>query len=341
MSNEIDHLVIKAAEGHHLSRIESARAFQIIMAGGATPAQMAALLVALHTKGESVGEIIGAAQVLRAKMEPFPTTGGVIDVCGTGGDGKGMLNISTAVAIVVAACGVNVAKHGNKSVSSRSGSADVLSALGVNVQAEKPQAQKALAEAGITFLFAPQYHKAMRHIAPVRQELGIRTIFNLLGPLANPAKPQWQLMGVYDRSLLLPMAQAIGALGAERAWVVHGSDGSDELCSSGISHVAIWENNSVRMMEIAPEDARLPRHAPEALKGGKPEENARHLTQLLSGKQSAYRDTVLLNAAAALMIAAKATTLEQGASLAASAIDSGKASDTLSRLVTITNERHP
>jgi anthranilate phosphoribosyltransferase len=338
MSNEIQNFITQAADGLHLSRVQAGRAFQIIMSGGATPAQIAALLVALRVKGESVSEILGAASAMRAKMDTLSLQHDCMDVCGTGGDGLGMLNVSTAVAIVLAGCGLKVAKHGNKSVSSRSGSADVLAALGVNIQAEKSVAEKSLQQAGLCFLYAPLYHKAMRHVAPVRQELGVRTIFNLLGPLVNPAKPAYQIMGVYDRSLLAPMAQTLHALGSKRAWVACGSDGSDELTLTGVSYVAEWKNGAVHSFVISPEDAGLTRCNEDDLGGASPQYNAKELSLLLAGKKSPYRDMVLLNAAAALVVAQKATTLLEGATVAARAIDEGKAQSALAALVSISNE---
>ncbi len=338
MSNEIQHFISHIAGGSHLSRAQSGRAFQIIMAGGATPAQIAALLVGLRAKGESTGEIAGAAMAMRARMDALAGFSDSIDVCGTGGDGTGMLNVSTAVTLVVAGCGLKVAKHGNKSVSSRSGSADVLTALGVNIQAEKAAAEKALRDAGVCFLFAPLYHKAMRHVAPVRQELAMRTIFNLLGPLANPAKPDYQLMGVYDRSLLLPMAEVLCALGSKAAWVVHGSDGADELTLTGPSHVAALNGGKIRTFTVNPQDAGLTPCTPEALEGGSPQYNAKELSLLLSGKASAYRDIVLLNASAALVVAGKAKDLLEGVGVAARSIDEGRAKAALASLVSISNE---
>jgi len=332
MINEIQRFIAQIAEGRHLSREDAARAFQIVMLGAATPAQVATLLTGLRMKGETVAEIAGAALALRARMETVAVPAGTIDVCGTGGDGSGMLNVSTAVALVVAACGVPVAKHGNKSVSSRSGSADVLHALGVNIQAGREQAEASLAEAGICFLFAPHYHKAMRHVAPVRTELGLRTIFNLLGPLINPAQPSRQLMGVYDRSLLAPMAQVLRELGGEQAWIVHG-DGADELTLTGTSHVAELKDGVISLFEITPEEAGLPRCAPGDLRGGDPDTNAREMRLMLSGKPGPYRDVVLLNAAGALIVAQKAITLREGVALAAAAIDGGRALETLAALV--------
>lgn len=337
MINEIQRLITQVTEGGNLTREESARAFQIIMAGGATPAQMSALLVSLRLKGETVDEIIGAAIAMRAKMEKIIAPEGAIDVCGTGGDGKGTLNVSTAVALVVAACGVPVVKHGNKSVSSQSGSADVLMELGVNIQADKVQTETSLNQAGICFIYAPLYHKAMRHVAPVRQELGIRTIFNLLGPLANPASPKLQLLGVYDKALLVPMAEVLRALGSHAAWVVHGEDGMDELTLTGVTYVAELKDGEIQTYEVTPEEAGLNRAEPAALKGGNARTNARELSLLLAGKHSPYRDIVLLNVAAALKIAGKAENLRDGVTLANAAIDEGKARETLASLALITN----
>lgn len=333
----IKKFIAKLAEHQHLTREEAERAFQIIMNGGATPAQIAALLMAIRLNGESVAEIAGAATAMRAKMETITAPENAIDVCGTGGDGSSSYNISTAVAFVVAACGVPVVKHGNKSVSSASGSADVLMQLGVNIQAEKNIAEKALAEAGICFLFAPLYHKAMRHVAPIRQELSVRTIFNLLGPLANPAKPKLQLMGVYDKTLLVPMAEVLRNLGSTKAWVVCGSDGMDELTITGSSYIAELNNGEIREFEISPQDAGLALHERAEIVGSQPENNAIELQLLLSGKKSAYRDIVLLNSAAALLIADKVTDLKQGVEIAENAIDSGKAQEVLLHLARISN----
>ncbi len=337
MINEIQHFIAALADKQHLSREETARAFQIMMMGGATPAQMAALLVGLRMKGETVEEMTGAALTLRAKMVPVAAPDDAVDVCGTGGDGKGSLNVSTAVALVVAACGVPVAKHGNKSVSSLSGSADVLAALGVNVRADKARVEASLREAGIGFMFAPLYHKAMRHVAPVRQELGIRTLFNIVGPLANPAKPKRQLVGVYDKALLQPVAEVLRELRSDAAWVVHGSDGMDELTLTGISYVAELREGAIRMLEVTPEEAGLGRCVPEALQGHDPAGNARELALLLDGKHSPYRDVVLFNAAAALIIAGKTPDLHVGVEMAAAMIDNGAAKETLARLVYVTN----
>lgn len=339
MSNNIKNFINKIVEGGDLNRAEAEHAFQIIMNGGATPGQMAAFLVGLRMKGETVDEIVGGARVLRAKAEPFTAPDGAVDTCGTGGDARGTLNISTAVAIVVAACGVPVAKHGNRSVSSKSGSSDVLAKLGVEVDAPFPVLQQALERCGLTFLMAPRFHKAMRHVAPVRTELGMRTIFNLLGPLSNPAKPLYQVVGVYDRRWLVPLAEVLRELGCKRAWVVHGSDGLDELTTTGPSWVAeLTGDGEVREFTIEPESLGFERATLEQLGGRDPDFNAQRLRELLSGQQDAYRDIVLLNSAAVLVVAGKAATLEEGIVLAKDAIDSRKAKETLATLVSITSD---
>ncbi len=335
--NEFQRAIAALCAGDDLSEERSARVFQILMQGGATPPQMAALLVALKIKGETVEELSGALQAVRAKMQPFSAPDGVMDVCGTGGDGHGTLNISTATALVLAGCGVPVAKHGNRAVSSQSGSSDVLSALGVHVQAAPERMERALREANFCFLHAPLYHLFMRHVAPVRQELGLRTLFNLIGPLANPARPKRQLIGVYDRALLPLVAQTLQHDGATSALIVHGEDGMDELTPQGVTFFARVTPEGIKEGEMTPEEAGLPRHPPEAIKGGDAVYNARALSHLLNGKIFAYRDAVLYNAAAALMVAGLATDLKSGAALAASAIDTGRARQTLDRLIEVTN----
>jgi len=340
MKNEIQRLIAEVADGRNLSQEQAIRAFQIIMMGAATPAQIAAFLTGLRIKGETVQEITGAALAMQARMEPFAASENAVDVCGTGGDAKsvgGTYNVSTAVALVVAACGVPVAKHGNKSVSSLSGSADVLSALGVNIQAEKAFMERALQETNLCFLFAPLYHKATRHVAPVRQELGVRTIFNLLGPLVNPARPGRQLMGVYDFALLQPIAEVLRALGSTHAWVVHGSDGMDEITLTGPTQVAELKDGDIRVFEVTPEEAGIARADADALIGKDAGGNARELNLLLAGKASPYRDIVVLNAAAALIVAGKVQHLREGAALAASAIDEGRAQTVLTELARISN----
>lgn len=329
-------LIAYVADGKPLSQAAAEKAFEIIMSGEATPSQMGAFLMALRVRGETVDEIAGAAKVMRAKAVHVKAPAGAIDTCGTGGDARGTFNISTGAAIVVAACGVPVAKHGNRALSSKSGSADVLAALGVNIEADMKLVEKALAEANIGFLMAPRHHSAMRHVGPTRVELGTRTIFNLLGPLSNPAGTTRQLIGVFHRQWTRPMAEVLGQLGSERAWVVHGSDGLDEVTTTGTTYVSELANGKVTSFEVTPEDAGLKRADPAQLKGGDPAANAAAINDMLAGEPGPYRDIVLLNSAAALIVAGKAKDLKAGVGLAAQAIDSGKAKATLDKLVTIT-----
>jgi len=327
------------ADGKNLPHDMAVRAFQIIMNGGATPAQMGAFLMGLRIKGETVEEISAGAVAMRTKAQRFRAPAGAIDTCGTGGDARGTYNISTAVAFVLAACDIPVVKHGNRSVSSQSGSADVLAVLGVNVNAELPVLERCLAECGICFLMAPRFHPAMRHVAPVRQELGMRTVFNLLGPLSNPGAPNYQLLGVYSDTWVEPLAQVLKQLGTQSAWVVHGSDGLDELTLSGASMVAELKYGAVRRFEVTPEDAGLPRAPVESLKGQTPEVNASALVEALSGMENAYRNAVVYNAAAGLLIAGKVQDLKQGAAMAKEAIDSSRAHAVLKKLVEVSNGR--
>jgi len=325
------------ADGKNLPQDMAVRAFQIIMNGGATPAQMGAFLMGLRLKGETVEEISAGALAMRVKAQRIKAPAGAIDTCGTGGDARGTYNISTAVAFVLAARGVPVVKHGNRSVSSQSGSADVLSVLGVRVDAEIPVLERCLAECGICFLMAPKFHPAMRHVAPVRQELGIRTIFNLLGPLSNPAAPDYQLLGVYSKDWVEPLAHVLKQLGTKAAWVVHGSDGLDELTLSGASTVAELKDGQVRSFEITPEDAGLERAPLEEVKGKTPDVNARALTEALSGLENSYRNAVIYNAAAGLLIAGKTPDLKAGVAMAKEVIDSGRAYAVLKKMVDVSN----
>jgi anthranilate phosphoribosyltransferase len=329
-------VIARLAEGETLSEAEAEAAFDVLMAGEATPAQIAGLLMALRVRGETVDEITGAARVMRARMSAIAAPPGAVDVCGTGGDAQGTVNISTTVAFVVAGCGVAVAKHGNRAISSRSGGADVLAALGVMIDAPFAVLEQALRDARVAFLMAPRHHAAMRHVAGPRVELGVRTIFNLLGPLANPARVRRQLVGVFGRKWLRPLAETLGRLGAERAWVVHGSDGLDELTVTGESHVAEWHEGRVREFAVKPADAGLKLASPAALKGGDAAENAEALRAVLGGIAGPYRDAVLLNAAAALIVAGRAGDLKKGAALAAHSIDSGAARSALEGLIAIT-----
>jgi anthranilate phosphoribosyltransferase len=333
-------LLAKVATGETLSEAEAAAAFDQMMSGDATPAQMGGFLLALRVRGETVAEITGAARTMRAKALSIEAPAGAIDTVGTGGDGAGTFNISTAAALVVAGCGVPVAKHGNRNFSSRSGSADVLAALGVNLDAEPHLVQLAIIEAGIGFLMAPRYHSAMRHVGPTRVELGTRTIFNLLGPISNPAGAKRQLVGVFAPNWVKPVAEVLGKLGSERAWVVHG-EGLDELTTTGTSHVAELRNGKVSAFQVTPEDAGLPRARLADIKGGEPAENATRLRGILDGETGPLRDIVLLNSAAALIIAGKAGDLRSGMALGAQSIASGQARRALERLVAITNGAPP
>lgn len=328
-------LLAKVADGEPLTTGEAERAFDIMMSGDATPSQMGGFLMALRVRGETVDEITGAARVMRAKARHVEAPAGAIDVVGTGGDASGTFNVSTAAALVVAGCGIPVAKHGNRAFSSRSGAADVLTALGVDVEAEFDKVEQAIREAGIGFLMAPRHHGAMRNVGPTRVELGTRTIFNILGPLSNPADVKRLLVGCFARHWIEPMAEVLGNLGAERAWVVHGSDGLDELTTTGPSWVAEFNGGAISTFEISPSEAGLALARPEDLKGGTPEENADALRGLLDGRPGPYRDIVLFNAGAALVVAGKAADVRQGAAMAAESIDSGAARAALARLVAI------
>lgn len=333
------HSLTLLADGKNLPHDVAVRAFQIIMNGGATPAQIAAFLMGLRIKGESVEEIHAGAEAMRVKAKPFKNIAGSIDTCGTGGDNRGTYNISTTTAFVLAACDLPVVKHGNRSVSSRSGSADVLDILGVKTDCEPEAAEHCLEQCSIAFLFAPKFHTAMRHVAPIREELALRTIFNILGPLTNPAKPDFQLLGVYNKSLLMPMAEVLKSLGTKAAWVVHGSDGLDELTITGSSSVAALKNGKITEFEVSPADADLPTAILEDIKGGSPEANARAFIEAISGVENPYRNAVVYNAAAGLVIAGKADNLKDGAKLAKEGIDSGKAHSILKKLVDVSNLR--
>lgn len=336
MSDRLKPLIAAALAGP-LSREEAESAFGILFDGDATPAQMAAFLVTLRMRGETVAEIAAAAHVMRARCLKVAAPAGAIDIVGTGGDGKNTLNISTATAFVVAGAGVPVAKHGNRNLSSKSGTADALGQMGVQVMVGSEVVERALREAGIGFMMAPMHHPAMKHVGPVRSEIGIRTLFNILGPLTNPAGVKRQLTGAYDPALIAPMAEVLGRLGSERAWLVHGGDGTDELSICGPSAVAALENGRVERFEISPSDAGLPEHPFEAIIGGTPEENGRALAALLGGAPGAYRDAVRLNAAAALLVAGRVEDLRAGADLAAQSIDSGAARCAIERLAAITS----
>lgn len=338
---DLKELIGLVARGERLTVEQAQAAFDIMMSGAATPAQMGGFLMGLRVRGETVDEITGGAMTMRAKMRRIEAPPEAMDVVGTGGDAKGTYNISTASALVVSACGVPVAKHGNRAFSSRSGSADVLSALGVNIDADPEVVERAIGEAGIGFMMAPRYHGAMRHVGGTRAELGIRTIFNLLGPISNPAGVKRLLVGVFAREWVEPLARVLGKLGTERAWVVHGSDGLDELTTTGPSHVAELKDGEVRSLQVTPEDAGLGRTRLEDLLGADPETNARAMLDMLDGKAQPFRDIVLYNSAAALMVAGKVNDLKAGVARAAVAIDSGEARARLDRLVAISRQRPP
>lgn len=337
MVDDFKSLIAKVATGASLTRAEAANAFDRMMSGEATPSQMGALLMGLRVRGETVDEITGAVTTMRAKMLGVKAPPDAIDVVGTGGDASGSFNISTCAAFIVAGAGVPVAKHGNRALSSKSGAADVLQSLGVKIDLTLDQVARCIAEAGIGFMFAPAHHPAMKNVGPTRVELGTRTIFNLLGPLSNPASVKRQMIGAFSKQWIEPMAQVLGNLGSECVWVVHGSDGLDEITTSGPTSVAALENGKVRLFEVTPEDAGLPRVKPEALKGGDAEQNAKALLDVLKGKKGPFRDVAILNAAAALIVAGKAKNLKDGAALAAKAIDSGEAEGRLDRLIAISN----
>lgn len=335
MADEFKPLLAKLADGATLSEDDADTFFAACLRGEPTPAQIAAAVTAMRLRGETVGEITACARAMRRAALTLDHPYDVIDTCGTGGDGLHTLNISTAAAFVAAGGGLKVAKHGTRALSSRSGSSDVLAALGVNIEAGPDRQLQALEQAGICFLFAPAHHGAMRHVMPVRAELGFRTVFNLLGPLSNPAGARRQVLGVYDIRLVEPIARVLGALGAERAWTVHGA-GMDEMTTTGESHVAEWFQGRIRLFTITPEAVGLRRSALADLKGGSPAENAAEMRALLDGKPGPYRDVVALNAAAAFLVAEAVETLRDGVALAQAAIDDGRARKALDTLIEAT-----
>jgi anthranilate phosphoribosyltransferase len=330
-------IIAKVATGASLSQAEAASAFNDMLSGEVTPAQMGAFLMALRVRGETVEEITGAVSAMRAKMLRVPASADAIDIVGTGGDGHGSYNVSTLAALIVAACGVPVAKHGNRAASSKSGSSDVLTALGVKIGLPADQVAACVRDAGIGFMMAQTHHAAMRHVGAVRTELGARTIFNLLGPLSNPAGVRRQLLGVFSAAWLEPLAQVLRNLGSERVWLVHGSDGLDEVTTTGATKVTALEDGRIRSFEITPEDAGLTRASLADLKGGDADFNAAALRAVLDGAKNPYRDIAVINAAAAFVVAGKAKDLKEGASLAQNALDSGAARNTLAALVVASN----
>jgi anthranilate phosphoribosyltransferase len=335
--DDLKSIIAKVATGATLSRDEAASAFDRMMSGEATPSQLGGLLMALRVRGETIDEITGAVSAMRAKMLTVEAPAGAIDVVGTGGDGSGSVNVSTCAAFIVAGAGVPVAKHGNRALSSRSGAADVLASLGVRIDISPQQVSRCVTEAGIGFMFAPAHHPAMKNVNPTRVELATRTIFNLLGPLSNPAGVTRQMVGVFSRQWVQPLAQVLKNLGSESVWVVHGSDGLDEITLTGPTFVAALEGGAIRSFEVSPEDVGLKRVAGEALKGGDAAANAVALQSVLDGKPSPYRDVALLNAAAALVVAGRAKDLKQGMTLGIQSIDGGAAAERLTRLVAVSN----
>ncbi|MFQ5970696.1 MAG: anthranilate phosphoribosyltransferase [Alphaproteobacteria bacterium] len=338
---DLKELLAEVAGGATLTQAKAEQAFNIIMSGNATPAQMGGFLMALRVRGETIDEITGAARIMRAKAHTIEAPPGAIDTCGTGGDGKGTLNISTGASLVIAACGVAVAKHGNRALSSRTGASDVLAALGVNIDADFALIRESIWENHIGFLMAPRHHSAMRNVAGVRVELGTRTLFNLLGPLSSPALVKRQMVGVFAREWIEPLAQVLGNLGLERAWVMHGEGGLDEMTTTGTTYVAELDDGRVRSFEITPEEVGLPRARLEDIKGGDAEHNAAAMRLMLDGERGPFRDVVLYTSAGALIVAGKATNLEEGLAMATDAIDSGAAKRKLERLVEITNRPPP
>ncbi len=329
--------IATVAAGESLSIEDAANAFDIIMSGEATPSQIGGFLMALRMRGETVEEISGAVRIMRAKMLAVSAPDDAIDIVGTGGDGAGTYNISTCAALVAAGCGLSIAKHGNRALSSKSGAADALVALGVNIEIGPEKIAECIAKAGVGFMFAPAHHSAMKHVGPTRVELGTRTIFNLLGPLSNPAGVKRQVVGVYERRWVEPLAHVLAKLGAERIWVVHGGDGLDELTTTTTTHVAQLKDGTVTTFDVEPGDAGLEKATARDLKGGDARTNAAAIRDLLDGAPGAYRDIVVLNTAAALVVAEKAGDLKAGAKLAAKAIDSGAARQRLAQLVATSN----
>jgi anthranilate phosphoribosyltransferase len=335
--DDLKSIIAKVATGATLSRDEAASAFDRMMSGEATPSQLGGLLMALRVRGETIDEITGAVSAMRAKMLRVKAPANAVDVVGTGGDGSGSVNVSTCAAFIVAGAGIPVAKHGNRALSSRSGAADVLSALGVKIDISPEQVSRCVTEAGIGFMFAPAHHPAMKNVNPTRVELATRTIFNLLGPLSNPAGVTRQMVGVFSRQWVQPLAQVLKNLGSEAVWVVHGSDGLDEITLTGPTFVAALEKGDIRSFEVSPEDVGLKRVDGEALKGGDASANASALRHVLAGQPSPYRDVALLNAAAALVVAGRAGDLREGMALGRRTIDDGAAADRLKRLIAVSN----
>jgi anthranilate phosphoribosyltransferase len=332
-------VLTEVATGKPLSRAVARNAFELMMSGDASQAQIGAFLMALRIRGETVDELAAGVETMRAKMRKVKAPADAIDVCGTGGDGAGTWNISSATGFVLAGLGVPVAKHGNRALSSRSGSAEVLAALGVKLDLEPEAISRCIAKAGIGFMFAPNHHSAMRFVAPVRTELGTRTLFNLLGPLSNPAGVKRQLIGVFAPAWVRPVAEVLKVVGTQKAWVVHGSDGLDEITTTGPTHVAALEpDGSIREFDVTPEEAGLPRAQIADLKGGDPQTNTVAIRALFDGAKGPYRDVVCLNVAASLIVADKVATLKDGVALAQGCIDDGRAKKAVEMLVKVSNK---
>lgn len=335
--DDLKSIIGKVATGASLSRDEAASAFDAVMSGEATPSQMGGLLMALRVRGETVDEITGAVSAMRSKMLTVTAPPDAVDIVGTGGDGSGSVNVSTCASFIVSGAGVPVAKHGNRALSSRSGAADVLASLGVKIDLRPDQVGRCVRECGIGFMFAPAHHPAMKNVGPTRVELATRTIFNLLGPLSNPAGVKRQMVGVFSRQWVQPLAQVLKNLGSESVWVVHGSDGLDEITLTGPTFVAALENGEIRNFEVTPEQAGLPRCEPSAIKGGDADANAISLQSVLDGKPSPFRDVALINAAAALIVAGRAKDLKEGVAIGAKSLDSGAAGARLKHLIAVSN----
>jgi anthranilate phosphoribosyltransferase len=335
--DDLKSIIGKVATGASLSRDEAASAFDAMMSGEATPSQMGGLLMALRVRGETVDEITGAVSAMRSKMLRVTAPPEAVDIVGTGGDGSGSVNVSTCASFIVSGAGVPVAKHGNRALSSRSGAADVLASLGVKIDLRPDEVGRCVRECGIGFMFAPAHHPAMKNVGPTRVELATRTIFNLLGPLSNPAGVKRQMVGVFSRQWVQPLAQVLKNLGSDSAWVVHGSDGLDEITLSGPTFVTSLHNGEIKSFEITPENAGLPRCDANALKGGDADANAVALQSVLDGKPSPYRDVALFNAAAALMVTGHARDLKEGVAIGARSIDSGAAGSRLKHLIAVSN----
>jgi anthranilate phosphoribosyltransferase len=335
--DDLKAIIGKVATGATLTRDEAANAFDRMMSGEATPSQLGGILMAMRVRGETVDEITGAVSAMRAKMLHVKAPADAVDIVGTGGDGSGSVNVSTCASFIVAGAGVPVAKHGNRALSSKSGAADCLAALGVKIDLTPDQVSRCVRDTGIGFMFAPAHHPAMKNVGPTRVELGTRTIFNLLGPLSNPAGVKRQMVGVFSRQWVQPLAQVLKNLGADSVWVVHGSDGLDEITLTGPTFVSALEGGTIRSFEVTPEEAGLPRANGDALKGGDADANAAALSGVLEGKPGAYRDVALLNAAATLVVAGRAKDLKEGVAIGAKSLDSGAAAERLARLINVSN----